>query len=118
MVDAEPLERLLGVALDQRPARRPSCGTFVVRKISSRGTPLSAIPRPTSRSFSYARAVSICRYPISSASRTPSVASCPVISQVPNPRAGTARALDLDRLVPLLMPESYPIATLGNLPGD
>ena len=42
-----------------------SCGTFVVRKISFRGTPLSAIPRPTSRSFSYARA---CR---SAGSRAP-----------------------------------------------
>ena len=84
-------------------ARASVCGTFVVRKISSRGTPLSAIPRPTSRSFSYARAVSICRYPISSASRTPSVASCPVTSHVPYPMAGTRTPRTSIVLSPLLM---------------
>jgi hypothetical protein len=36
-------------------------GTFVTRKMSSRGTPEARIPSPTSRSLRYTRAVSMCR---------------------------------------------------------
>ena len=43
------------------PGPRSPCGSFVVRKISSRGTPLSATARPTSRSLPYIVAVSMCR---------------------------------------------------------
>ena len=42
-------QRLLGGRLDARRARRRRAKIFVVRKISSRATPLSAIPTPTSR---------------------------------------------------------------------
>ena len=42
-------------------------GNFVVTKSSARGTPLSATACPTCRSFPYIVAVSMCRYPTSSA---------------------------------------------------
>ena len=43
---------------------------FVVTNTSSRGTPLSRSPAPTLSSLPYAWAVSMCRYPSSSAQRT------------------------------------------------
>ena len=76
-------------------ARTPSAvassyQTLVVIQTASRGTPLAASAAPTSRSLPYIRAVSMWRYPSSSASSTASRQGRPVTSHVPTPIRGTS----------------------------
>ena len=62
--------------------------SFVTRKTSSRGSPLSRSARPTSASLAYMVAVSTWRYPACSARPTATAALCPRIGHVPNPTMG------------------------------
>src|SRR5262249_14518995 len=59
-VDAESLQAL-STERAKSPARRYSCDTLVVGKISSRRTPEARMPSPTPRSVPYFQAVSIWR---------------------------------------------------------
>src|SRR5476649_2836232 len=61
---------------------------LVVMKTSSRGTPDCAMPRPTSASFAYACAVSMCRKPECSAAGMMSDNASPRMPYVPKPSEG------------------------------
>lgn len=79
--------------LDSRVRRafRASCGrSLVVMKTCSRSTPLSFTALPTSASFLYSVAVSMWRYPTSSAARTDSYAVLDLSCHVPKPTIGSA----------------------------
>src|SRR5262249_44843409 len=67
-------------------ARRYSCETLVVRKMSRRGKPEARMPSPTPRSVPYFQAVSMWRYPTFSAVATISPQSPK--EEVPKPMAG------------------------------
>jgi hypothetical protein len=69
-MDTSRARRLACSVSRTRPER--SGGNLVVRKTSSRGTALSRRARPTSPSLLYMVAVSMWRYPASSAYRTAS----------------------------------------------
>ena len=58
---------LCSAARCSAPSRKLSGQTLVVSQISPRGTAEAAIAAPTSASLPYICAVSMCRYPISSA---------------------------------------------------
>ena len=59
--------RLASAERCRSPSAMSSGHTFVVTKISSRGTPPARMPSPTSSSLPYIAAVSMWRYPASSA---------------------------------------------------
>src|SRR5690348_5725297 len=86
---------------------------FVVMNTSPRGTPLSRNPCPTLSSLPYACAVSICRYPSSSAQRTASTHSRPFPTcQTPRPASGTSFASASTRARPSAVTTSVDIAPL------
>ena len=85
VVDAEPLDAR---AASLSGSRRPGWN-FVVMNTSSRAMPLSRSARPTLDSFPYACAVSMWRYPTSSAARTACAHSGPSgTCHTPSPSSG------------------------------
>ena len=97
------------------PRRCAVFHTFVVIKSSFRGIPQLAIPRPTFSSFLYTEAVSIRRYPDSTAEIIAFSASfSPVALYTPSPSKGISlfvfRKTVLSKTIPPI-----PIYTLGKL---
>src|SRR5437899_745199 len=81
-------------------------------KTSSRGIPLSRNPCPTLSSLPYACAVSICRYPTSSAQPTASAHSRPFgICQTPRPTSGISLPSASTRALPSAVTTSVDIAS-------
>ena len=85
--------RLLSNAASTLPSRMSVTASLVVTNTSLRSTPLSRMPCPTASSFSYSAAVSMWRYPASSAHLTQLTPSWSLQRNTPRPSIGISTPL-------------------------